>query len=149
MKRKIRKTLEEKSKPELEKELDKWFSRFIRLRDSNDKGFLNCCTCGRPFYWKAVDCGHYSKRNKAHRFNEKNCDGQCRFCNDRMKGEADKHAAYINKKYGEGTAELLRGTENKLRILSRFEYIELIKIYKQKAKDEAEKRNINIYDPIP
>ena len=149
MKRRKVKPLEEKSKPELEKELDKWFSRFIRLRDSDENGFLQCCTCERPFYWKAVDCGHYSKRNKAHRFNEKNCNGQCRYCNDALKGEADKHAAYIDKKHGEGTAEFLRGTENKLRELNRFEYIELVKEYKQKTKDEANKRGINIYDPIP
>ncbi len=145
----IRRKPEGKSKPELIKELDKWFSRFIRLRDSDKSGFLNCCTCGRHFYWKAVDCGHYSKRNKAHRFNEKNCNGQCRFCNDRMKGEADKHAIYIDKKYGKGTAEFLRGTENRLGDLARFEYIELIKEYKQKAKNEAKKRGINIYGSIP
>lgn len=144
-----RKKLKEKSGYQLEKILDRWFSYFIRLRDSNFSGTIYCCTCNRPFYWKAADCGHYSKRNKAHRFNEKNCNAQCKHCNDKLKGEADKHAIFIDKKYGEGTANFLRSTESQIKKLSTLEYLELIKEYKQKAKIEASLRNIKIYDSIP
>ena len=144
-----RRALKDLSSKQLEKVADKWFSYFIRLRDSNSEGYALCCTCGRRFWWKALECGHYSKRNKAHRFNEKNCAAQCNYCNDRMKGQADKHAIYIDKKYGEGTADYLRHTENKLRMMNRIEYLGLIDLYKTKAKTEANKRGLKIEDAIP
>jgi len=130
---------------ELEKVLDKWFSRFIRLRDSDSNGTIKCCTCGKFKIWnQGVDCGHYSKRNKSHRYNEMNCAAQCKYCNGRMKGEADKHAVYIDEKYGIDAAEDLRDTEMFLNHYTRYEYLEMIKHYKAKAKEEAKLRGIKL-----
>lgn len=141
----MKRSLNDLSTPELIKTLDRWFSRFIRLRDSSQNGIISCCTCNRFRAWnRGVDCGHYSKRNKAHRFNEQNCAAQCKYCNGRMKGEADKFAIYINKKYGEGIANMLRATENVVKHYARFDYLEMIKYYKEKAKEEAEKRGIKL-----
>jgi len=130
---------------QLEKRLDYYFSLFIRLRDSNDEGIIFCCTCGRPKPWRdrkgvGAECGHYSKRNKSHRFTEMNCSAQCNYCNDRMKGEADKHAEYIDKKYGEGTARGLRESENILIKRPRQWYLDKIEYYKNKAKKLAKEK---------
>ena len=139
----MKRSLKDLTVKELEKVLDKWFSRFIRLRDSDENGVISCCTCNRFKTWNVgVDCGHYSKRNKRHRFSEINMAAQCKFCNSRMKGEADKFALYIDKKYGEGTAQRLRATENQLKTYTRFDYLEMIKLYKEKAKLEAKRRSI-------
>jgi len=88
------------------KTLDKWFSRFIRLRDSED-GYIICITCGMPVPVKESTCGHFITRNYwSHRYNEKNCHAQCWNCNCNQftHGEAATHAIQIDKKYGEGTA---------------------------------------------
>ena len=138
----MRRSLNDLTVKELEKVLDKWFSRFIRLRDCNEDGVIICCTCGKYKIWnQGVDNGHYSKRNKAHRFNPQNCHAQCKYCNDRMKGEADKHAIYIDKKYGEGTAKELRESENILIKRQRQWYLDKIEYYKNEAKKLAKKRN--------
>lgn len=144
-----RKSLKDIPTYKLEKVLDKWFSYFIRLRDSDNEGFIICCTCGRRKWWKESDNGHYSKRDKAHRFNEKNCNAQCTYCNDKMKGQADKHAIHIDSLYGAGTSDYLRATENKPKKLMRHDYLYLIDYYKGKAKSEAKKRGLRIEDPIP
>jgi len=140
----MRRDLTELTNDELEKVLDRWFSHYIRLRYSDDNGYVHCATCGRLKFWREGHCGHYSKRNKAHRFNENNSHFQCAYCNTYLKGQDDLHARYIDKRYGDGTAELLRGTENKITKLTRFEYLHLINIYKNKAKQEAKKRGLEI-----
>jgi hypothetical protein len=145
----MRRSLNDLSIHQLEKVLDKWFSYYIRLRDSSPEGYAACCTCKRMFWWKEMDCGHYSKRNLAHRFNEKNCHAQCGYCNDRMKGEADKHGKHIDELYGSGTAELLRGTERTPKNYSRIGLLTLIDLYKSKAKHEAQKRGLRVSDTIP
>ena len=140
----MKRSLKDLTDKELMKAADRWFSRYIRLRDSDKEGFIRCCTCGRRFFWKESHCGHYSKRNLAHRYNPQNCHSMCLYCNCYLKGEADKHAKHIDKLYGEGTAELLRGTEKKLRDLKRYDYLKLIEDYKKSAKQEAKKRGLEL-----
>ena len=36
----------------------KWFSIYIRLRDSDENGYGKCFTCGKIIFWKKGDCGH-------------------------------------------------------------------------------------------
>ena len=141
----MKRSLNDLSVKELEKVLDKWFSLFIRARDSNEEGYIFCCTCGRPKKWRALDgadCGHYSKRNRAHRFNEKNTNSQCKKCNNYGKGESDKHAIYIDKKYGEGTAKELRESENIIIKRPDWWYIEKIEHYKNKFKQLQIKKGL-------
>ena len=38
----------------LKKELDKWFSLFIRLRDATDEGLVQCFTCGKVSHYKTL-----------------------------------------------------------------------------------------------
>lgn len=94
----------------LKKELDRLFSLFIRQRDSDpDTGIGRCVTCGVPRHWREMDCGHYCPRQDLNtRWDEKNCALQCGRCNGFRGGEAEKFAEAIDKRYGNGTAELLR-----------------------------------------
>jgi hypothetical protein len=86
--------------------LDEVFSVFIRLRDSGANGICFCITCGRPFMWKELDCGHIVTRDrKATRYEEKNCHAQCKWCNNHHKGEQATHGIRIDRLYGAGTAE--------------------------------------------
>lgn len=88
--------------------LDKVFSEFIRLRDANPQGVCFCVTCNRVFHWKSGDAGHYVQRDRlATRFDEKNVNAQCKYCNRFRSGEQYQHGINIDKKYGEGTADRL------------------------------------------
>lgn len=96
---------------------DTWFSRFIRLRDACEIGgalVVGCCTCGLTRDVRYLDCGHYVKRQHlATRFNEKNCQAQCKRCNGFEQGEDKKFAEFIDSTWGDGTAELLKGVARK------------------------------------
>lgn len=120
----------------------KWFSRYIRLRDADENGYVTCCTCNRPFFWNETDCGHYSKRNKRHKYNEQNNHPQCHYCNRFLGGEPDKLALYIDERYGRGTAINLRATENRLSPMGREEVLNKLEYYRSLAKGEAKKRGI-------
>lgn len=61
--------------------LDRAFSKFIRLRDSDDNGLCRCISCGKLHMWDDIDCGHFvNRRHMGTRFDEKNCNAQCRSC---------------------------------------------------------------------
>lgn len=63
------------------KSADTYFSRYIRLKNSND-GNCTCYTCGTDKHIKEVDNGHYMKReHKTTRYHENNCKPQCKICN--------------------------------------------------------------------
>lgn len=104
---------------------DKWFSRFIRLRDS-EAGYSRCCTCGTIKLTKSMDCGHYIKRqHKATRFNEINCQTQCKHCNNFEQGADIKFRKFLVDKYGEDKVILLESQKHKTSKLGKFE-IEII-----------------------
>lgn len=85
-----------KTIPQLTKEADTWFSRYVRLRDSEYKNgsFIGeCITCGRKLLvvgwengkwsWnRHSNIGHYITRGrKVLRWDEMNCNLQCVPCN--------------------------------------------------------------------
>lgn len=82
--------------------LDTVFSIFIRQRDARNNGFGNCISCGNPVFWKDADNGHYIVRsNMATRYDEVNCNLQCRHCNRFCEGNMSGYRQGLIKKYGE------------------------------------------------
>ena len=111
------------------------FSKYIRLRDSDEKGYCQCCTCINSGYYKDFDAGHFISRNrKILKFNEKNVNSQCQKCNRFSSGEQFKHGLYIDKMHGIGTAEFLSNLSHTSVKVSPEEYKELNKAYKIKVK---------------
>lgn len=54
--------------------LDRVFSRFIRLRETDKNGNVMCFVTGRVLPWEKMQCGHYiSRSHMATRFDEDNC----------------------------------------------------------------------------
>ena len=120
-----------KSISKLKKELDKWFSLYIRLRESTIDGVTHCFTCGKIDYHNKLQCGHFqSRRFLATRFDEENCQPQCVGCNMFKQGEQYKFALGLDAKYGEGTAEHLEGLARTTIKISRIDYVEKISYYK-------------------
>ena len=132
-----------KSISKLKKELDKWFSLYIRLRDSHN-GMVQCFTCGTVKHYKSgMQCGHFqSRRHHSTRWNEQNCQPQCVKCNMFEQGEQWKFGMALNIKYGEGTSKelefLARTTLKKMRA----EYEDDIRYYKAIVENLKKEKGI-------
>tara|TARA_R110000764_G_scaffold81725_1_gene161620 strand:+ start:313 stop:720 length:408 start_codon:yes stop_codon:yes gene_type:complete len=121
-----------KSISKLKKELDKYFSLFIRLRDATDEGLCQCFTCGKVDHYKRMQNGHFqSRRFMATRFSEDgNCEVQCQKCNIWEQGMQYRFALNLDAKYGEGTAEELETLARTIVKFTRVDYEEKIGYYK-------------------
>lgn len=127
-----------KSVAKLKKDADKWWSQYIRMRDSDKHGFAECITCGTKKPWKEMQCGHFVKRSVSMlRFDDENCNAQCMQCNVYKYGEQYAYSQALDLKYGEGTAAKLHTQRFSTHSFTRQELEDII--------DEA-KANIRIYD---
>lgn len=128
----------------LKKELDKWFSLYIRLRDSNQYGMVQCFTCGCvKYYKKGMQNGHFQSRNfLATRFDEVNCQPQCVGCNMFKQGEQYKFALNIDAKYGGGTAQELQFLAKTIVKFTRVDYEEKISYYKNAVNNLKKDKGI-------
>jgi hypothetical protein len=125
----------------LKKELDKYFSLFIRLRDATAEGVVQCFTCSRISHYKSgMQNGHFqSRRHHSTRWDETNCQVQCIKCNMYEQGEQFKFGMALDGKYGEGTSEELEFLSRTIMKVSRIDYEEKISYYKdlvEKLKKE-------------
>lgn len=119
-----------KKKPDLKARLDREFSLYVRLRDSSG-GYFRCISCGQTKPFAQADCGHYiNRQHMSTRFDEMNCNAQCRKCNRFMEGNMQGYRQGLVAKYGEQKVLLLEAKKNQARKYSDFEYEQLIKYYK-------------------
>ena len=129
-----------KTVSKLKKELDKWFSLYIRLREANEYGMVQCFTCGVVRGYKdGMQNGHFqSRKHLATRFDDENCQVQCVKCNMYEQGEQFRFGIGLDHKYGEGTAEELEFLSRMVMKFSRVDYEEKISYYKA-AVDKLKK----------
>jgi len=124
----------------LKKELDKWFSLYIRLRGANEYGMVQCFTSGRVYHYKKIHAGHFmSRRHLSTRWCETNVQPQSAADNLFGQGEQFKFGLNLDSKFGEGTAEELQYKSRTTLKISRIEYEEKISYYKslvEKLKKE-------------
>ena len=124
----------------LKKELDKWFSLYIRIRAADENGIVICFTSGRSYPYKNIHAGHFmSRRNLSTRWCELNVQPQSAADNIFGQGEQYRFGLYLDGKYGEGTAEELRMKSLRTLKMSRADYEEKISYYKscvEKLKKE-------------
>ena len=127
----------------LKKELDKWFSLYIRLR-SSENGLIQCFTCGCvKHYKKGMQNGHFQSRSfLATRFNEENCQPQCVGCNMFKQGEQYKFALNLDAKYGEGKAEELEFLARTTVKITRVDYEDKIGYYKEAVENLKKEKGI-------
>jgi len=128
----------------LKKELDKWFSLYIRLRDATDEGLVQCFTCGcvKP-YNRGMQNGHFQSRSLlSTRFDEENCQPQCVACNMFRQGEQYKFALNLDAKYGEGKAEELQFLSKIILKVTRVDYEDKIGYYKDAVEKIKKEKGI-------
>lgn len=88
-------------------DLDIIFSRYIRLKDADSRGYVSCYTCGNIGHWKDYDCGHFIPRGNMYtRFSESNCRPQCRSCNQAKDGNLTEFARHLEND-NPGSVEIL------------------------------------------
>ena len=120
-----------KSISKLKKDLDKWFSLYIRLRNATETGLAQCFTCGKIAHYKTLQCGHFqSRRHLATRYCDINCQVQCIKCNMYEQGEQFKFGMNLDYVYGFEKAEEMQYNATTLIKISRAEYEEKIAYYK-------------------
>ena len=119
----------------LKKELDKWFSLYIRLRNASKDGIVECWTCGKTAHYKKMHAGHFmSRKHHATRWNEDgNVQVQCPKCNLFGQGEQYTFGKLIDVRIGEGKSEELQELSRTTVKYMRHEYEDMIKFYKEKV----------------
>ena len=126
-----------KSVSSLKKKADQVFSQYIRLRDADSNGYLDCITCGREYHWKQAQAGHFvSRKVSLLRFDEQNVNGQCVGCNMFKGGEQYAYSRALDMKYGVGTAEKLWNRRFETHKFTIGELEALIEEYKERVKEE-------------
>ena len=127
----------------LKKELDKWFSLYIRLREATLEGLCQCFTCGKVGHYKKLQCGHFqSRKHHSTRWNEQNCQVQCVGCNMFKQGEQWKFGLKLNGKYGKGTSRELEELARTTVKLSRIDYEDNIRYYKTIVENLKKEKGI-------
>jgi hypothetical protein len=76
----------------------KLMSEWIRRKDANRDGFVECYTCGRMKHYKETNASHY-KHDRLD-FDERNLKVQCITCNHHNSGELDIYAENLIRDYG-------------------------------------------------
>lgn len=125
----------QKTKGYYVKQLDKFFSIYIRQSYSNDFGMSSCYTCSAVKHYKDLQCGHFiSRAHMNTRWDESNVRPQCVACNVFNKGRMDVYAMRLVKECGAGELERLNALKNTIRQWTIQELKTKILFYKDKIK---------------
>jgi len=123
--------------------LDIVFSKFIRRRDC---GFTvgRCISCNSIITFETCDCGHYiNRQHMSLRFDEHNCNAQCRSCNRFDEGNVQGYRRGLVAKIGEKSTGMLEIKKHNTCHLSEVELDLLTSEYKLKLKQiEAKQKKI-------
>lgn len=132
-----------------DKKLWKVFSEYIRLRDSNERGYCKCFTCGGIRYWRNMDAGHGIPRgHMATKFNEMNNHAQCKICNGPRAGDRTNYRKEMEKRYG---PEMWTELEIEARTVCKWSQfdIDLLELaYKEKVKKLKLEKELKPADQI-
>lgn len=120
-----------KTRSEWLAEAQRWFNKFIRLRDAND----SCISCGHH-HTGQYHAGHFRSVGSSPqlRFNELNCHKQCSVCNNYLSGNQLKYRERLITKIGQSQVEQLEA-DNEAAHYSIDEIKAIKGIYKQKCKE--------------
>ena len=116
--------------------LDTVFSRWVRLSNTDNRGYCKCVTCNKQFHWKNIQAGHFmSRKHYSTRWDEKNVFPQCVGCNVYRSGEQYKYSIYLGKKTSEEmyikSKQIVKYTSLEIQYLIN-KYTELVKDLEKK-----------------
>lgn len=118
---------------------DNAFSKFIRLRDSDENGICVCITCRTRRHWSEMTCGHYIKRRHlATRWDEENAAAQCYECQQRAEGDPgffEGHAKAMMQRFGFGVIARLSVKKNIHIKMTQAEADEIAREYRERVRE--------------
>lgn len=129
----------------LKKQAVAWFSRYFRLKNSNDQGFCECYTCGKVMFWKDAQAGHLlDGRYNSILFNEDCQRIQCTGCNLFKAGNKEVFIPkYIDEMGREKFDEMVRLKGTTVKFGKR--ELEVMKdTFKDQARRIADKKGLDI-----
>lgn len=136
--------LEEGDLSQLFEKLDEVFSKYVRLRDSDEEGDVVCISCDWKGFWEDCDCGHFFRRGlKSVRYDEDNCHAQCRSCNRFKDGNQAGYSRGLIEKIGVMKYGELVQRKNEVKKWVSYEIIMLHEYYEKKVKELKDKKNLS------
>lgn len=95
---------------------DKVFSEYVRRKDADHRGYIQCFTCGVVKHWKEVDAGHFQTRAKySTRWDCDNVKPQCKGCNMTNGGQQYVFGRMLDHHHGDGFADQVVKKSNQMR----------------------------------
>jgi hypothetical protein len=118
------------------REAQKWFNKYIRLRDKH----CPCISCKR-FHSGQYHAGHYRTTAAAPqlRFSENNVHKQCSACNNYLSGNIVEYRKWLVEKIGKEAVEQLEN-DSTIKRWTIEELQEIKKVYKNKCKELESER---------
>ena len=118
----------------------KWFSKYIRLRDSlattGDIYFFKCITCGEVKPFNEMDAGHgIPGRMNSILFNEDLTNGQCRTCNREGKGEFQMYKHVLIERHGQDKWDFWQSIKKKAVKYTDQDLEAISDLYRQKTNE--------------
>jgi hypothetical protein len=133
-KEKRKRTIEAKGKQDYEKDLEKVFNTFIRIRDKDKP----CVSCDAKEGTYTMSAGHYfpAGSNKNIRFDEDNVHGQCWYnCNKNRHGNLSEYLPRLIARIGQDAFNELERRKQTPAHFTIPELKEMIVLYKSKIKE--------------
>jgi hypothetical protein len=130
-----RKRKEDRTIKDLKKNCWRLFSKYIRLKDADENGYVKCVTCDKIDHWTRMHAGHYIHKKTATYFDERNVGVQDIRCNHFLSGNLAKYHEYMLKTYGQDVIDYLVREGNKVCRLDILFYQTLEKEIKEKLKE--------------
>lgn len=119
----------------LKRQLVSVFSKWLRLKESNEHGACICFTCGKVLAWDQAQAGHFVRCGKeATRFDERNVHVQCEECNITKGGNLEEYAKQIDLAYGEGTALEIKAKGEVIHLWTKEDLTTLLRKYRESIK---------------
>lgn len=111
-----------------------YFSKYIRMKHADWRGYVVCITCSKRMFWKAADAGHFVPgRKNIILFDERHVYPQCSRCNRFRAGNWDKYYVVMKTKHGQKVIDELIALNNQEKIWKKEELKALLQKYKSKV----------------
>jgi len=133
-----------KGKSYYRQKLWKIFAEYIKLRDSDEKGYCKCISCGKEMFWKQAQAGHFISRSLSNQlyFDPINVNPQCYECNMIKGGNLKGYSNGLEKKYGKGTVKDLRKRAKQIKVFYISELKSIISFYTEEVKKLKQKKKL-------
>lgn len=109
----------------------KAFSAYIRRKDTNQDGYVDCYTCEKPFHWKQIQAGHFvDGRNNTVLYDPNLVKPQCYRCNMVLKGNKVAFTLRMLEKYSPEEIAEFESRKHKTKPMTAYEHQVVYELYK-------------------